>query len=85
MPRPLPVPVRHALWRRVCKNQDAATIAAELGLAPRTVRRLNTGTEVARPSEGTAAPSEKIRRACGQRFGLPGYLIREPNNGRFGG
>jgi len=35
--------------------------------------------------KGTGAPPEKIPRVCGQRFGLPGYLIREPNNGRFGG
>ena len=34
---------------------------------------------------GIDAPPEKIARVCGQRFGLPGYLIREPNNGRFGG
>jgi hypothetical protein len=40
MPRPLPVPIRQALWQRAGKDQDAATIAAELGLAPRTVRRL---------------------------------------------
>ena len=28
---------------------------------------------------------KKIPRACGQRFGLPGYMLREPNDGRSGG
>jgi hypothetical protein len=40
MPRPLPVPVRRAIWRRYQDGQDGPTIAQDLGLAPRTVRRL---------------------------------------------
>ena len=40
MPRPLPVPVRQAIWRRSQHGQDGSAIAADLGLAPRTVRRL---------------------------------------------
>src|SRR4051794_7969352 len=40
MPRPLPVPVRQAIWRRYQDGQDGPTIATALGLAPRTVRRL---------------------------------------------
>lgn len=40
MPRPLPIPVRQALWRRSQDGQDGPTIAAALGLAPRTVRHL---------------------------------------------
>ena len=40
MPRSLPVPVREAIWKRSCDHQDAATIAAQLVLNPRTVRRL---------------------------------------------
>jgi hypothetical protein len=40
MPRPLPVPVRQAVWRRSQDGQDGPTIATALGLAPRTVRHL---------------------------------------------
>jgi hypothetical protein len=40
MPRPLPVPVRQAIWRRLQDGQDTPTIARELDLDPRTVRRL---------------------------------------------
>jgi hypothetical protein len=40
MPRPIPVPVRQAIWRRSQGGQDAPTIAAALGLATRTVRKL---------------------------------------------
>src|SRR5512147_1085480 len=40
MPRPIPVPVRQAIWRRLCDGQDGPTLAAALGLAPRTVRGL---------------------------------------------
>ena len=40
LPRPLPVPVHQAIWRRYQDGQDGPTIAAALGLAPRTVRKL---------------------------------------------
>src|SRR3954454_4887255 len=40
MPRPIPVPLRLALWRRHLDGQDGPSIAQALGLAPRTVRRL---------------------------------------------
>src|SRR5512135_3882426 len=40
MPRSLPVPVRQAIWRRFQDGQDGPTIAAALGFAPRTVRKL---------------------------------------------
>src|SRR5262249_25571699 len=40
MPRPLPVPVRQAIWRRSQDGQDSPTIAKSLNRAPRTVRRL---------------------------------------------
>jgi hypothetical protein len=40
MPRPLPVPVRQAIWRRYQDGQDGPSIAEVLGLAPRTVRQL---------------------------------------------
>ena len=39
MPRPIPVPVRQAIWR-FQDGQDGPTIARALGLAPRTVRHL---------------------------------------------
>jgi hypothetical protein len=41
--------------------------------------RLNTGTEVARPSEGAEAPPEKIPHARGQRPAVPGYVDRGPD------
>ena len=40
MPRPIPVPVRQAIWRRLRDGQEGPTIATALGLAPRTVREL---------------------------------------------
>jgi hypothetical protein len=40
MPRPISIPVRQAIWRRLLDGQDGPTIAAALGLAPRTVRHL---------------------------------------------
>jgi Homeodomain-like domain len=40
MPRPTPVPVRLAIWRRSQDGQDGPTIAHALGLSPRTVRQL---------------------------------------------
>jgi hypothetical protein len=40
MPRPTPVPVRQAIWRRSQDGQDVPTIAAALGLPSRTVRQL---------------------------------------------
>ncbi len=40
MPRPLPVPLRQAIWRRYQDGQDGPTIAKILGLAPWTVRQL---------------------------------------------
>ncbi len=40
MPAPIPVPVRHAIYQRWQQGQDAARIAQELDLAPRTVRHL---------------------------------------------
>jgi len=40
MPRPLPVPVRQAIWRRYQDGQDGPAIAHALGLLPRTVRHL---------------------------------------------
>lgn len=40
MPRPLPVPVRQAIWRRVQDGRNGPDIAHDLGLDPRTVRRL---------------------------------------------
>jgi hypothetical protein len=39
MPAPVPIPTRQALLRRWQADQDAATVAADLDLNPRTVRR----------------------------------------------
>src|SRR5262245_57492530 len=40
MPRPLPLPVRQAIWRRCQRGQTVRTMAHALGLPPRTVRHL---------------------------------------------
>ncbi len=40
MPRPIPLPVRQAIWRRYQDGQDGSTIARALDLPPRTVRHL---------------------------------------------
>src|SRR5258708_210248 len=42
MPSPLPFAVRHAIWQRSRAGHSAAAIAAELDLAPRTIRRIVT-------------------------------------------
>jgi hypothetical protein len=51
MPRPVPQPIRMAIWRRCRRGQSAARIAEELSLPPRTVRhlvrRLRDGGEAA--------------------------------------
>ena len=60
MPRPLPVPVRQAIWRRLQAGQDVPTIAAALDLQPRTVRRL-VG-RFRRAGQAAVAPSYE---ACG--------------------
>jgi transposase len=60
MPHPLPVPVRLAIWRRYQDGQDGSTIAHDLGLAPRTVRRLVHRLR----REGQAAVSPDYHR-CG--------------------
>jgi len=40
MPRPLPLPIRQAIWHRHQRGQNVMTIAHALRLAPRTVRHL---------------------------------------------
>jgi len=40
MPRPLPLPVRRAIWQRCRQGQSVPTIARTLCLVPRTVRHL---------------------------------------------
>jgi Homeodomain-like domain len=40
MPRPIPMPLRHAILRRWHKGQSVSTIADAIGLVPRTVRHL---------------------------------------------
>jgi transposase InsO family protein len=40
MPAPLPIPTRKAILRRWQAGQEAATVAADLDLIPRSVRRL---------------------------------------------
>ena len=40
MPRPLPMPIRQAIWQRHQRGQNVMTIAHALRLAPRTVRHL---------------------------------------------
>src|SRR5438874_1742344 len=61
MPRPLPVPVRRALYRRWCQGQAASAIAAALGLALTTVcsllRRFRAQGEAGvRPGYGRCGP-----------------------------
>jgi Homeodomain-like domain len=88
MPRPTPEPIRTAILRRCRDGQDAARIAAELSLPPRTVRRLvrrlrDGGEEAIRPDyrrPAAAAAPDPIREAAGAlrrehpRWGAP--LIR---------
>ena len=74
MPRPIPVPVRHAVWRRLLDGQEGPTIAAALGLAPRTVRQLiqrvrQGGQDAVMPSydgcgAATPKPSEALVQAA---------------------
>src|SRR5262245_11457689 len=80
MPRPLPVPVRQAIWQRFQDGQDGPTIAAPHGLAPRTVRKLlrrfrDGGPAAVPPSYercGTATPrwpEPIVQAAVGMRQG----------------
>ena len=74
MPRPLPVPIRQAIWQRFQQGQDGPAIAAALGLAPRTVRRLlrrfqRGGPDALFPSydrcgEATPKPAESVLQAA---------------------
>lgn len=74
MPRPLPLPLRQAIWQRFQAGQDSPTIAAALDLEPRTVRRLvgrfrQTGTSAMGPSydrcgAATPKPAESLLQAA---------------------
>ena len=85
MPRPVPIPVRQAIWRRFQDGQDGPTIARDLGLAPRTVRRLLAPLPVGRPGgpgsllrplRGGDAEARRVARA-----GRPGPAPRAPDLG----
>ena len=74
MPRPLPVPVRQAIWRRFQDGRAGPAIARALGLDPRTVRRLvrrfrQTGPAALNPSyercgAATPKPAEAVVQAA---------------------
>jgi hypothetical protein len=74
MPRPLPVPIRQAIWQRLQAGQDGPAIAAALDLEPRTVRRLiarfrQTGPSAVDPSydrcgAATPKPAESLVQAA---------------------
>src|SRR5690242_15555908 len=71
MPRPVPLPIRRAVCRRWRRGQPARAIADDLGLAPRTVRRLlgrlrQGGPDALRPAYGRGRPpgDGPIRRAA---------------------
>ena len=74
VPRPLPTPLRQAIWRRFQAGQDVATITEALGLEPRTVRRLvgrfrQAGPAAVAPSYDrcgslTPKPAESLVRAA---------------------
>jgi hypothetical protein len=81
MPRPLPVPVRHHVFRRWQAGDSAARIAADLGLARRTVERLarrfrQRGVAAIHPTTGhpNGGPAQAGRRParrpspCGTRI-----------------
>lgn len=68
MPLPVPLPVRRALLRRLKAGQSVARMADDLGLAPRTVRRLVSalrqhGPDALRPAyhTGAAGPPPPLR------------------------
>lgn len=74
MPRPLPVPLRRAIWNRWQAGHDAPQIAEELSLAPRTVRHLlqrfrergaaGLGPDYRHPPVATDARREAARQAA---------------------
>jgi hypothetical protein len=70
MPRPLPVPVRQAIWRRSQDGQDVPIIAQSLGLASRTVRRL-----VRRFREGGQASLTPSYDRCGAATPKPSEAV----------
>jgi Winged helix-turn helix len=73
MPRPIPVPVRQAIWRRSQDGQDGPAIAKALGLTPRTVRRLVRRFR----QEGQAALIPSYDR-CGAATPKPSVSICSP-------
>ncbi|MBV8607714.1 MAG: helix-turn-helix domain-containing protein [Singulisphaera sp.] len=89
MPRPIPVPVRHALFRLWQQGQSTRHIAAALGLPDSTVRRLlarfrrrgveGIAPDYHRPSQVEAASSEVRQLALNLRREHPTWgagLIR---------
>src|SRR6516162_7465242 len=70
MPRPLPVPARQAIWRRLQAGQDVPTITAALDLPPRTVRRLARRFRQAGPA--AIVPSYE---ACGAATPKPAEAL----------
>src|SRR6516165_4095047 len=60
MPHATPFAIRQAIWQRSGEGQDVATIAAALGLPPRTVRHL-----LVRLRRGGRAALAVSYQACG--------------------
>jgi DNA-binding NarL/FixJ family response regulator len=60
MPRPVPVPIRAAIWRRSRLGQTAAQIAAHLVISERTVETHLANVYV---KLGVRSKTELIRRA----------------------
>jgi hypothetical protein len=71
MPQPVPLPIRHAVAQRVASGQTAPAIAAALGLAPRTARRL---ARLCRAAGRLDAPDYS---RCGRPVGAAHRALRQ--------
>src|SRR5207248_1658164 len=78
MPRPIPVPLRQAIWRRYQDGQDGPTIAQALGLVPRTVRHL-----LGRFRRGDPAPLGPSYDRCGAATPKPAESLVQLRTGQL--
>src|SRR3954454_6849231 len=73
MPKPVPMPIRQAIWERSQRGEGSASLATAFDLSPRTVRHLvkrsrdrgraGLATDYRPPPPPAHARSQAIRRA----------------------
>ena len=88
MPRPVPVPVRQAVWNRLREGQDGPAIARDLGAAlgcggsVHALRRLSVGpfdVADAIPGDVLADPAAGRDAVAGRAISMEAALAHLPN------